>query len=144
MPNAGEIIRPGDVATLGTPTWANFTPTWTTSGGGQSLGNGTLTGRYCQTGKLVFFQIKLTFGSTTVRGAGRYGFGGLPVARATSPQVASAYVEDNGGLRYGGAAQIDGGGVFSINLGSVEVSATTPVTWGTSDLMVVEGFYEAA
>jgi hypothetical protein len=41
--------------------WVAYTPTLTNI----TLGNGTLTGRYKQIGKLVFFEVTLTFGSTT-------------------------------------------------------------------------------
>lgn len=144
MPQAGAVVRPGDVTVLGSPTWASFTPTWTASSGGQSLGNGTLLGRYCQSGKIVFFQIKLLFGSTTVRGSGRYSFGGLPVARAgLNIQAVSCYAEAAGGLRYGGAAQVDSGGVFSMNLGTTEITATTPVSWASGTTIAVAGFYES-
>jgi hypothetical protein len=141
MPASGDIILPGTFTSLGSPTWATFTPTWASSGGGQSLGNGTLTGRWAQSGKIVFFRIQLTFGSTTARGSGRYSFGGLPVSRAVTPQAVSSYVE--GTARYGGAAQVDGSGVFSINVGATEVTATTPFTWAAGNLLVVQGSYES-
>lgn len=41
--------------------WASWTPTWTNI----TVGNGTLVAKYGQFGKLVFFRLHLTFGSTT-------------------------------------------------------------------------------
>jgi hypothetical protein len=45
--------------------WTAYTPTWTSDSGSPSIGNGTLVGRYKQLGKTVFFNLKLTYGSTT-------------------------------------------------------------------------------
>lgn len=144
MPRPGDIVRAGDVTTLGTPTWSTFTPTWTAAGGGNSLGNGTLQGRWCQAGKIVFFHIRLVLGSTSTPGTGRYAFGGLPVSRAGfSLQAVNVYVEDAGGLRYGGTAQVDGSGIFAMNLGNLEIAGNVPMVWGVNDSITVSGFYES-
>lgn len=144
MPSSGERVLPGSFTTLGSPTWSAFTPTWTAATTAPVLGNGTLQGRWAQSGKLAFFHIKLTLGSTTTKGSGRWGFGGLPVGRANPLSAVSAFAEDVGGTgRWGGAAQVDGSGVFSINFGNSEVTATVPFVWAAGDLLVVQGFFES-
>ncbi|ABD94212.1 unknown [Streptomyces phage mu1/6] len=63
--------------------WTPFTPTWSSLGGTQpSLGNGTLTSRWCRVGFTIHWAGKLVIGSTTGGGSGLW-FMSLPV-----PQVA--------------------------------------------------------
>jgi hypothetical protein len=50
--------------------WASYTPSWTVSGGGAALGNGTVSGRYRRQGTTVHIQQRLTIGSTSTLGTG--------------------------------------------------------------------------
>lgn len=56
-----------------------YTPSWGASVSAPSVGNGTISGRWCELGPLVWFQIQLEIGTTTNVGNGAYDFG-LPVA----------------------------------------------------------------
>jgi len=53
----------GSTATISieSTAWTSYTPTITADGGGFALNNGTLTGRYKQIGKTVFFSLKFVF-----------------------------------------------------------------------------------
>ena len=55
--------------------WASYTPTWgVLSGSAPAIGNGTLTGKYRRVGDSGYYQIALTFGTTTTIGSGVYTF----------------------------------------------------------------------
>lgn len=127
--------------------WTTYTPTWTGASSNPSLGNGTITGRYKQLGETVFFQLKLSIGSTTTGGSGSWRFG-LPVA-AYGPDavIASMTCLDNGVSWYNGQAftAYDGNTSYVVGfVGSQSVSPTTPFTWGNSDTLTITGSYEAA
>jgi hypothetical protein len=55
-----------------------YTPPWTATGGGASLGDGSIIGRFSRQGDVVDFQIDLTLGSTSAVGSGTWEFT-LPV-----------------------------------------------------------------
>src|SRR5579864_7885838 len=77
----GPITERGRTLAMGA--WASYTPSWTGSSTNPSLGNGSLTGRYTQIGKVVLFSVVLTAGSTTTYGSGFWTFT-LPIAVGTS------------------------------------------------------------
>jgi len=64
-----------------------WTPTITATGGGFSLGNGTVSGKYTQIGKLVVATFIFTFGSTSNMGAGALR-STMPVASNTASESA--------------------------------------------------------
>lgn len=79
--------------------WANYpsTPTWGNSGGGgtpPAIGNGTLRGKYKQTGKHIEVVMTMATGSTTTYGAGAFWKWSLPTGNA----AIEAYVEYPGPL----------------------------------------------
>lgn len=133
--------------------WASYTPTWASDSGTPSIGNGSITGRYKQLGKTVFFNLNLTYGSSTTGGTGAWTFG-LPVA-AHDPNYQFPVSILNSGLAWYGAI---GNGNYkgSTNNFSVihqndtsttvwgGVSATAPFTFGDGDTLTVSGSYEAA
>jgi hypothetical protein len=132
--------------------WTTFTPTWTSTGTTPTLGNGTLTGKYLQVGKIIIAQIYLKFGSTTSGGTGNWRFA-LPVtvyetvAATITGSPGYAYVEDSGVASYFFAVRR--GGAFSSDVGLTrengsEVNATVPFTWATNDFLQFEMAYGAA
>lgn len=62
--------------------WSTYTPTWSgQTGTPPALGNGSMSARYFQIGKIVHFWIKITGGTTTTFGSGTLGYTfTLPVA----------------------------------------------------------------
>lgn len=140
MPSSGSIIRASDVP----GNLAAYTPTvnWT-------LGNGTIVGRYQQTGGMVRFEIEFNLGSTTVP-SGALALG-LPVAAVESTGIrwplglASLFDSSAGGHRTFPATLASTSTTFNVIDGAtgLAVAATTPWTWATSDRVVVRGEYEA-
>lgn len=137
----------GRIDTLEANAWADYTPTWSSSGTAPALGNGTLVARYRQTGKLVFVQFKLTTGSTTTYGTGTYRIS-LPVAAAATCVSMGLggfrYFDNSGSANYGGNAYFLDVNTVQMLHATGSVSATTPFTWADGDIMTGSFFYEAA
>lgn len=146
----------GSTATISieSTAWTSYTPTITADGGGFALNNGTLTGRYKQVGKTVFFKLKFVFGSTTSAGTGHWNFS-LPVTAYDSNFTFSAAILDDGVAWYGGIGNGNYTGStssFAVIIPGTNASVTTwasvgnggPFIWGTSDNITISGSYEAA
>jgi hypothetical protein len=130
--------------------WTTYTPTWTNL----TVGNGTLTARYCQIGKIVMGYISFTMGSTSSMGTAPYFT--LPVTAFSSTgniPLGNFYMEDVGvqggngviASRNTTTAQIVA--IFASGTyigGNASISATIPFTWGTSDFFNGYFIYEAA
>lgn len=124
-----------------------FTPTLTNG----SVGNGTLVGRYIQLGKLVYFHINLTFGTTTaISGVFSLSF---PVAATANGggtlRVVMGEAFDNSATQYWDVrGRLTNGTTFSLWTGdaasSAQLTTGSPFTWATSDELHVTGVYEAA
>jgi hypothetical protein len=128
--------------------WVAFT----SSPANISVGNGTLSTRYQQIGKLVNVEVFFTLGSTstvtglptftlpvaaknagyTVIGVAGFGDSGVGTFVAT-PIVYSSFFY---------LAMIATGGTYAKEDGNI--NATTPFTWTTSDTMIARFTYEAA
>ena len=133
--------------------WAAWTPTWTNL----TVGNATQTARYSQSGKNVFFSLKLVLGSTS--SVGTQPTFTWPVAAASTDAAQSALTKV---VYLDASAQIIMGATdprssttaltkLNATTGTVQlqdqdraVNSTTPFTWVTSDTIWVMGSYEAA
>jgi hypothetical protein len=146
----------GSTATISieSTAWTAYTPTITADGGGFALNNGTLTGRYKQIGKTVFFKLKFVFGSTTNAGSGHWNFS-LPVTAYDSDFTFSASILDSGVAWYGGIGNGNYTGsttTFAVNVTSPDAAVATwvvvgnggPFSWGAADNITITGSYEAA
>jgi len=117
-----------------------------------TIGNGTGNFRYAQSGKAVFVDINITFGSTSSIGEATIS---LPVApKYTFARVAANYF-DSGTAFFSGSATIENSGgvdLFSLKVQKSDatyttlaaVNATTPFTWTTNDQINIQCVYEAA
>lgn len=128
-----------------TAAWQSYTPSWTSAGSAPAIGNGTLTGKYLQFGKLVIGSITQVNGSTTTYGTGAYSWT-LPVT-GNSKGVAFGWLDDNsGGVRYRGASVLNttliSRTIFSDAV--LGMTATVPITLAQSDTIDLSFFYEAA
>lgn len=124
--------------------WANYTPTFTSTGG--TLGNGTLTGRYWQLGKLVTVVVKLTCGSTTNLGTTTPLFT-LPVTAANTNANGAALLTNAGVALYNAETRHASTTEVAISYTtspSASLSQTQPFTWGTGDTVTFTHTYEAA
>lgn len=132
-----------------TDPWTSYAPAWTATGTAPAIGNGTLTGQYVQTGKMVTCRGCLTFGSTTTPGTNTWIIT-LPVAAVDANQVGIAmfFDQSTNATRIAGAAVLNttSNMVFYAGNGGV-VTNTTPfggASWATSDRLIWQITYEAA
>lgn len=121
---------------------------WTASGSNPAIGNGTWAGAYLQVNKLVLFRVTITMGSSTTYGTGTW--------RVALPVTAKSGVRwsfqgdgvDTGVNAYTIRGVTDGSAAFCsiYRVGNPEaaVTSTVPHTWGNTDILTVQGSYEAA
>jgi hypothetical protein len=126
--------------------WTTWTPTFTNI----TIGNGLAAGRYKRIGKTVFFWARLNFGTTT-------SITGAPTVLLPSTSTNANSVFANVILTDSGVRIYTGGSIntttscsirYSVVISSIvsiaAISSTLPHTWGDSDSIVVQGFYEEA
>jgi hypothetical protein len=128
--------------------WKSYAPTLSS---GWLNGNGTYDAKYCKIGKTVHWRVTFTVGSTTTKGSGMVM--SLPVtAAATNSAVSAQGFLVTGSTRY--VASVLYNSTSTINIGTSVASATyttfnsmtatTPFTWATNDIVILAGTYEAA
>ena len=157
---AGDILTAAAMNSIG-EAWTSFTPTWTAATTNPIIGNGILTGAYCQINKVVVARYKIVAGSTTTYGAGDY-YVSLPVA-ANSAYVARDAVgsgilynytvddyvvtvgfESTSRLLFWMPKAVYTAISTADNIVAQFWSPTTPFTFGTSDEMHFSITYQAA
>ena len=145
--NVGDVVfipgGPGGGSSLGA--WTPYTPTLI----GWTLGNGTVSGTYCQIGKVVHFQITLTVGSTTAIGSSPTFTVPVTMKSTTAWNVRGYFRDVSGGGTYDLAARpastsTIGGFYIGTNGQHLSFNATTPFTWASGDSVNLSGTYEAA
>lgn len=135
----------------GSGAWASWTPTWTNL----SVGNGTVVAKYIQNGKTVTARLSIVLGTTTAI-SGEVSFT-LPVTSVAYPGTGTTTPIGNGTAYDSGVAQyqmviswastttalcrvFDTSGTYSVQ---AAISSTVPFTWGTSDELNCEFYFEA-
>jgi len=127
----------------------SYTPAWTSGGTAPNIGNGTLVGGYARFGKRVRAWVRLTWGSTTTGGTGRWLLT-LPVAPVHSNALTALCWDASATIPYPAVAQLDSSEHIArigahTAAGVVGVAtATHPFTWTTSDILFVNGEFEVA
>jgi len=140
-----------------------FTPTWSTTSGAHlpSFGNATINGFFSKVGRMVMFNLKITFGSTTNFGSGatstdNWTFS-LPQQAARTSEIIGWYAarpaSSNSSMGHlstlsGDATVVqlnmDGGQPNAVALNNPGVvDSVSPFTWASGDVLVMQGFYEA-
>lgn len=145
---AGNVLTAAQLNTYAPQSWSAYTPAMTQ----WTLGNGTLTGRTAQHGKTVHFSLRLTIGSTTSSGGSGIMTLSLPVAAEMGssttafPPIGWASLRDvSAPAQRQWMACLNSTSTFLMADDSLTpVQGTTPWTWATGDLIVVNGSYEAA
>lgn len=129
---------------------SSYTPTWTAATTDPVIGNGTLSGWYTQVQKMVWFRIRLTMGSTTTYGSGRWYFS-TPAAAVSlfsgaSESPGNALLYDSSlAARYVRTAYFNGTTTMGLIADDgTGVSSTAPFTWATGDTLSIAGWFEAA
>jgi hypothetical protein len=147
LPASGLASTTGSGA-VALETYATYTPTWSASGTAPSLGNGTLSGTYTKTGKLVVATIAFTVGSTTTFGSGVWRFS-LPFNASTDALLNGAgavFMLHTGSSFYTGVAKANGtanGIEVIVNGSGNQVGPTSPFTWASTDQLSVTVTYQA-
>lgn len=150
-----SAITPAKLQSGAGTSWVmqTYTPAWTAATTNPAIGNGTLTGRYMQTGKMVDLEIFLKAGSTTTFGSGNWFFA-LPVTATNNYFTGTAFILDSGTSFFGmnilnatdvtiaspSTTKIFGA---SFTVGTT-LGATVPMTWTTSDQLTINYRFEAA
>ena len=127
--------------------WTSYTPAWTAYTGTPSLGNGTITGRYCKVGKMVIATVSLTFGSTTSAAGTSTWYISLPIMSAGLGH--GVWVAFESGVKYyTGILQVSTGATrvnsFFTPDGQGYFSATRPHTWKANDYLNFTAIYQVA
>ena len=152
------IIFPKSLQSGTGSTWSlsSWTPTITLNGGG-SNGNATITGKYIQMGKFVFFTLKYVIGSTT-------SFAGLTNFYSSLPVTASSTFADTATGNWCSGIAIVSGAAYSLGaltnsstqinivaqnatgsyITATSITATIPAGWSNGDNLFISGRYEAA
>ena len=130
--------------------WNSFTTTWSAAGTAPVIGNGTIVSSYSQIGKTVNFRILLTAGSTTTFGTSLYYFT-VPVTAAAAAAgsftpIGNAMASDTSASSWYEATTI------LANTGQVVVryqttslfGQLTPFTFANTDIIAINGTYQAA
>lgn len=124
--------------------WIAYTPTWTNL----TVGNGTLTGKYCLVGRLAFFKIELIWGTTTSIAAANVQptFPVTAIATSSFAVGRGEAIDVSTGLSYQLHARLVSGTnmVLFVDNGTTQVAlaAAVPVAWTTSDEFHLTGYFE--
>jgi hypothetical protein len=115
--------------------WTAYTP----GTGNMTVGNGTLTGFYKQIGKTTFWRASFVLGSTSA--ISNDAAIGLPFTAASGGSLGStSYVDVSTSNQYVGWYQ---GGFPRYQSTFGTLTATSPFTWATGDVITIWGSYEA-
>lgn len=169
---AGELKTDGALtvagalagANLTTGAWPAWSPAWTTSTGTHSpaYGNATIAAVYARVGRMIFFSVRIAFGSTTTFGSGTTadewqwtlpvqaassfagtalggGYGRMGQSVNTAMGIASITSDGLSFQLSTASGQQDGNALANAGL----IDALTPWTWSTTGVISVAGFYEA-
>ncbi len=125
----------------------SYTPAWTSTSTQPSLGNGSISGKYIKFGKLIYFTVGLTLGSTTTVGTGIWLFS-VPVPIHNEVAIfpgSTSYVDTSAGGTYYGPLLIKNTSttVFPTIAGSPisTPSSTVPFTWASTDVLRISAMY---
>jgi len=131
-----------------TGSWTSFTPAWTAF----TLGNGTVNfAEYLQIGKIVFFRLKVTLGSTSSVSGGFGVTAPIPASEVNANFNGTATIIDSGTNAFRGITQFFDGvfylsylSVSGTNIAAPQVGASAPMTWTTSDNFSIFSWYKVA
>lgn len=122
---------------------------WTPSYTGLTVGNGVVTARYTQAGRITDVYWAITLGTTSAV-TGAVTIGSIPVASANSFQITSGnscYLQGRSGIVVASSTTtvvlkaIDTSAAYAT---AVDLSATIPVTWANAFVMGFILHYEGA
>ena len=153
---AGSVLTAAELNSIG-EAWTSYTPVWTAATTNPAIGNGTISGKYCQVNKLVVARINVVFGSTTTYGSGNFFFSypvtaAAPIGAFERILSSGQYLDANTASSYGLLVSYNNLSttefrvqVFSNASQSLQLmAATVPITAAVSDSFQLNFCYEAA
>lgn len=120
-----------------------WTPAWTASGSAPAINDGTLTGHWVASGKLIVATINMTIGAGTGLGTGIWYFS-LPFAEAYACRGSASVYDSNLTTEYGGLTLVTAGTKVYCLSGSDYLGVTVPFTWAVNDIFTGTIAYIAA
>lgn len=131
--------------------WTSWSPSWTAVTTNPAIGNGTISGAYMQAGKLVHFWAEITMGSTTTFGSGGWQLN-LPVSEAAHRWGFQGLLRDTSASSdFTFIGSRTGASLLSLRCDPTtagnairNVTDTVPFTWASTDVLFLQGTYEAA
>jgi hypothetical protein len=136
------------IDSLTAPGWTAFTPSWDNTSTSPSIGNGSWSGsryRRSESGDIVFFDIVLTWGSTTSGGTGSFWSFGFPFTPSDSAFQGLAWLEDvSAGARRFWQLFNFADKILVTDQTSTFAHSTSPWTWATGDFMKLRGWFVPA
>jgi hypothetical protein len=122
--------------------WTSYTPTL----GGWTLGNGTLTGSWRQAGKLTFYKIFYTVGSTdTLSGTLTFALPASAAGATGDPRGAAHILDTSASSRFNRfVCHSSATNVYVADASDARVTPTVPFTFATGDTVRIVGTYEAS
>jgi len=144
---ANQVLSSAEVNAFG-GAWDSYTPTWT----GITTGNGVTSAAWKQIGRTTHWRAQFTLGTTSaVTGAVTVT---LPTALRESGHFGTFRVSlvDTGTFRYTGQLNASSTTVVAVEAistsstyaGGAALTSTIPHTWANTDVITIEGCYEAA
>lgn len=133
------------VNSLGQLIGTAYAPVWATSGAAPTLGNATLTGMWWRIGKLIFFTISFTFGSTSSAGSGTFTFTLPASASGAGAAAAGSTTDSSAGLTYGVNGVLASSttlAVYPSSSGNAGITTAVPFTWAVGDNLTTLGFFQ--
>lgn len=142
---SGQRLTPARLNTA----WTSYTPTIAATTGSPTIGNGTMSAKWCRVGKMIKVQVDLVFGSTTSFGASGAVTMSLPVAAnsITPAHAGSGFIIDaSASARRMMAVEMATTTtcIFVVDNNGGIATFAVPWTWTTSDVFRFEACYEAA
>ena len=142
---------PADLQALATtldplvsPQVQTYTPVWSQSGQTLAIGNGTLTGTYVKSGRMVQFSIYMLRGSTTNMGTAGY-FWTLPVAAASNVScVGNGVCSVGGAFKAVTALRLANSTTLAAMRSNDAPLANDTFSWAAGDWINLTGSYIAA
>jgi hypothetical protein len=133
--------------------WTSYVPVWSGNGTAPTIGNGTISGNFCQIGKTVHFNVSWSLGSTSTVGTSTRYTVSLPItAKSNQALTGSGLYYDTSATNYypfflrNSTTLID---TMFFDVGPTSITgnvlaAAKPVVPANGDSYTITGTYEAA
>lgn len=140
---------------VNTGAWTNYTPVWIADTGTTTIGNGSISGKWTQVGKLGIYQIKFTYGSTTTQSISGANWNFTLPGNASNTVVVMQPcfgwgLDSSTNTRYimfgysDSSATPAAATALTVSGASGFADDSTPFVWASGDRLNITGYYEIA